>query len=126
MKASRNRAPESGSQRSDEPFALALQRVLRKEDVSLREAAARAGVSASHLSRVVNGASGKRVTADLTRDIAVGLGLKPDYFREFRHAVVVEHLASNVAAADALYDQLGRQRVAKIAQRLKDQRRAGQ
>lgn len=92
--------------RSTRPFAEELPELLWERSLSLRALAGMFGVGDDQFSRVVRGACGKRVSADLTRRVAKALNLPEDYFMEARIAFVVEHLSDDPALLDRIYDEL--------------------
>lgn len=97
-----------GAEISDVPFTEELPRLLRERQMSLRSLASAVGVSDSHLSRVLRGADYKTPSADLTRRVALALGLPPEYFREYREARVIETVRSDTKLMNRLYRQLQR------------------
>jgi transcriptional regulator with XRE-family HTH domain len=64
--------------RSTRPCAEELPELLRERSLSLRALAGMFGVGDDHLSRVVRGARGTRVSADLTRRVTKALNLAED------------------------------------------------
>ena len=52
----------------------------------------------------------KTPSADLTRRVAVALGLPIDYFPEFREGFVIERVRHDPKLRDRLYGELTRQR----------------
>jgi transcriptional regulator with XRE-family HTH domain len=98
------------AERSDTPFTSELPRLLRERGMSLRGLASEIAISDSHLSRVVRKADYKTASPDLTRRVAVALGLPPDYFPEFREARVVERVKRDAALRNRLYDELTKPR----------------
>jgi hypothetical protein len=52
----------------------------------------------------------KRASPELTRRIAVALGLPADYFAEFREAFVLERIKADPKLRNELYAQLTRRR----------------
>jgi transcriptional regulator with XRE-family HTH domain len=95
---------------TDTPFTEELPRLLRERGMSLRALAAMLGISDSHLSRVVRRADYKTPSADLTKRVAVALGLPSDYFPEFREAYVLEQIKSDSRLRNDLYVRLSRER----------------
>jgi transcriptional regulator with XRE-family HTH domain len=93
---------------TDIPFTEELPRLLRERGMSVRGLAAEIGISDSHLSRVLRRADYKTPSPDLTRRVALSLGLPPDYFREFREAYVVEQIKSDSRLLNDLYVRLSR------------------
>ena len=94
--------------RTDTPFVDELPRLLRERGMSLRALAATIDVSDSHLSRVLRRADYKTPSPDLTRRVALSLGLPPDYFPEFREAYVVEQVRRDSKLRNDLYSRLTR------------------
>jgi transcriptional regulator with XRE-family HTH domain len=95
---------------TDTPFTEELPRLLRERGMSLRALAAMLGISDSHLSRVVRRADYKTPSADLTKRVAVALGLPSDYFPELREAYVLEQIKSDSRLRNDLYVRLSRER----------------
>jgi transcriptional regulator with XRE-family HTH domain len=91
--------------RSDRSFAEELPELLRQRGWSLRKLAKTAGVSPSHLSRVLRRADYKTAGGELAGRVAVALGLPQDYFPEFREAAVIARVRADSAWRDDLYDQ---------------------
>ena len=84
--------------------------------MSLRGLAATIGISDSHLSRVLRRADYKTPSPDLTRRVALALGLPPDYFPEFREAYVMDQVRSDPELRNNLYARLTRARGTKPSQ----------
>jgi transcriptional regulator with XRE-family HTH domain len=78
--------------------------MLRERGWSLRALATAAGVSPSHLSRVLRQADYKTAGGDLAGRVADALGLPVDYFPEFREAAVIDRVKSDPGWRDRLYD----------------------
>jgi len=78
--------------------------------MSQRALAATIGISDSHLSRVLRRADYKTPSPDLTKRVALALGLPPDYFPEFREAYVIEQVKSDPKLRNTLYARLTRDR----------------
>jgi transcriptional regulator with XRE-family HTH domain len=95
---------------TDTPFIDELPRLLRERGMSLRALAATIGISDSHLSRVLRRADYKTPSPDLTRRVALALGLPPDYFLELREAYVLEQVRSDPELRNDLYARLTRER----------------
>ena len=95
---------------TDTPFVEELPRLLRERGMSLRALAAMIDISDSHLSRVLRRADYKTPSPDLTRRVALALGLAADYFPEFREAYVVEQIRSDPKLRNDLYARLTRGR----------------
>jgi transcriptional regulator with XRE-family HTH domain len=93
---------------TDTPFTEELPRLLEEREMSVRALAATIGISDSHLSRVLRRSDYKTPSSDLTRRVALSLGLPPDYFPEFREAYVVEQVKSDPKLRNELYSRLKR------------------
>jgi transcriptional regulator with XRE-family HTH domain len=76
--------------------------------MSVRQLAKDAGVSDAHLSRVLRGVNYKSPSGDLTRRVALALGLSEDYFPEFREAFVLERVRATPSLREQLYTRLTR------------------
>ncbi len=74
--------------------------------MSIRAMAKEIGISDSHLSRVIRKANYKTPSPDLTKRVAVALGLAPDYFPEFREAYVLERVKADAKLRNELYARL--------------------
>src|SRR6201999_541763 len=72
--------------------------------MSIRQLAARCGVSSQHLVRVLNRSASKRVSGDLAKRVAEALGLPRDYFPEYRESIVLQAVRSDPALTDRLYN----------------------
>lgn len=92
---------------SDVPFVDEVPRLLSERGMSLRSLAAAAQVEPSHLSRVLRRERYKSPSGDLARRVALALGLRPDYFPEYREAVVVERIRKDPALRDRLFRRVG-------------------
>jgi len=88
------------------PLPEELPRVLREQNVSIRELARRVEISDSHLSRILAGQ--KTPTADLARRISVALGLKRGFFVEDREGAVIDAVKADPELRDRLYRRLRR------------------
>jgi transcriptional regulator with XRE-family HTH domain len=91
---------------TDTPFTEKLPRLLKERGISVRALAATIGISDSHLSRVMRRADYKTASPQLTKRIALALGLPPDYFPEFREAYVIEQIKSDPKLRNDLYRRL--------------------
>jgi transcriptional regulator with XRE-family HTH domain len=91
---------------TDTPFTEELPRLLKERGISVRALAATIGISDSHLSRVMRRADYKTPSPELTKRIALALGLSPDYFLEFREAYVIEQIKSDPKLRNDLYRRL--------------------
>lgn len=96
--------------RSNRRFVDELPELLREKGLSIREIAGRAKVSPSHLNRVLREVDYKTPSGELTRRIAVELDLPPDYWPEYREAVVIEQLRADPEFRDEVYRRLKRRR----------------
>lgn len=95
--------------RTQRPFVDELPALLRERGMSLRELARQVEVTDSHLSRLLRGVGYRtRPSKELARRVAVSLGLEPDYFLEYREAVVIEAVRGNRRLREELYDRLSR------------------
>jgi transcriptional regulator with XRE-family HTH domain len=96
-----------GHERTESSFSEALPTLLDERGLSLRALARQAGVSHAHLSRLLRGIGYRsRPSADLARRVAVALSLPPDYFKEYREAVVLDEVRRNVALREEIYDRV--------------------
>ena len=94
------------SARTNDPFVKELPRLLHDRELSLREVARRARVDPSHLSRVLRGTNYKSPSSELTRKVSIALDLPPDYFPEFREAIVIQRIRANRDLRERLYARL--------------------
>ena len=92
--------------RTTRPFTEELPDLLQERELSLRALARVVGVGDDHLSRVLRGDRNKKATGDLTRRVAVALGLPEDYFPEARLEFIAAHLGEHPALRDRVYHQL--------------------
>jgi transcriptional regulator with XRE-family HTH domain len=99
--------------RTNRRFIEELPVLLRERQMSLRALAREVGVTDAHLSRVLRQVGHKTPSADLARRVAVALGLRPDYFPEFREGVVVERVRKDAKLRDRLYDEMSRRHSAR-------------
>jgi transcriptional regulator with XRE-family HTH domain len=79
--------------------------------MKLRALADAAGISVSHLSKLLRGVEGKHAQPELLERLARALEVEPEHFIEYREAVAVEYLRADPRARDELY------RRAKAAQK---------
>lgn len=86
----------------------ALPPLLASHGMTLRALARDAGLSHSHLSRVLAGKNGKVVSGNAAARIAMALGLPQDYFPEYRVAAILEAVSDDAALRDRLYGALGK------------------
>jgi transcriptional regulator with XRE-family HTH domain len=99
--------PLVGQERTESPFNEELPALLQRRGLTLRSLARQAGVSHAHLSRLLHGVGYRsRPSIDLTRRIAAALDLQPDYFKEYREAVVLDEVRRNTALREELYNRL--------------------
>jgi len=94
--------------RTSNPFVVELPRLLEQRHLSIRALARQAGVTDAHLSRVLRRADYKTPSGDLTRRVAVALGLPEDYFPEYREAFVIDTIRNDPELRDRLYGRLRR------------------
>jgi plasmid maintenance system antidote protein VapI len=99
--------------RTRRAFGDVLPELLAERGLSLRALARMLDIGDDHLSRVVRGARGKRVTPELARRISVSLDLPADYFVETRLASVVERLECDPDLMDRVYDCLTKKHAAR-------------
>jgi hypothetical protein len=72
-----------------------------------RALAREAKVTDAHLSRLLRGIGYRtKPSANLAHRVALALALPPDYFREYREAIVIEHVKNNPKLREELYDRL--------------------
>ena len=76
--------------------------------MSQRALAREAGVSASHLSRVLRREDYKTASRELAANVARVLGLPDDYFPEYREAIVIERVRRDANWRERLYRQVRR------------------
>lgn len=93
---------------SDERLSQILPRLMAERGLGVRELARRAEVSHAHLSRVIREDRGKHASKELVERLAGALDLSPDFFREYREAVVGAELTSDAALLDRVYRSLRR------------------
>ena len=74
--------------------------------MTLRAISRAAEVDHAHLSRVLKGDRGRKVSPDLAGRIAVALDLPRDFFPEYREGAVVEAIADDPTLRDRIYDHL--------------------
>jgi transcriptional regulator with XRE-family HTH domain len=103
-------------ERTNRRFIEEVPLLLHERDMSLRALARATGVTDAHLSRVLRQVRHKTPSADLTRRVAVALGLPPDYFPEFREGFVIERVRKDAKLRDRLYGELSRRRPARDLQ----------
>src|SRR5947208_1791487 len=86
--------------RTTRPFTEELPDLLEERELSLRALARMVDVGGDHLSRVLRGDRAKKATGELTRRVAVALGLPEDYFPEARLEFIVERLGDHPVQRD--------------------------
>lgn len=99
------------AKRSQRQFSEEVPKLLEERQMSLRQLARDAGVTNSHLSRLLRGVDYRtKPSMELARRVAVAFGLPEDYFPEYREASVIEAVRSRPRWRDELYDRLARGR----------------
>lgn len=93
--------------RSQRRLVEELPEILKARDLSIRALAIRAGVSPSHLGRVLRQSDYKTPSVELCRRLAQALDLPEDYWPEYRERVVVDRVRSDPALREELYARLG-------------------
>ncbi|MGH2853115.1 MAG: helix-turn-helix domain-containing protein [Solirubrobacteraceae bacterium] len=93
---------------SDERLSQILPKLMAERGLGVRELARRAEVSHAHLSRVIREDRGKHASMELIERLAGALDLSPDFFREYREAVVGAELRSHAALLNRVYRGLRR------------------
>lgn len=93
---------------SQRPLVEELPELLAERRLSVRALALSAGVSPSHLGRVLRQRDYKTPSADLCRRVAHALDLPDDYWPEYRERVVVERVRSDPKLREELYGRLTR------------------
>lgn len=97
--------------RTQRPFAQELPELLRERQMSIRQLSRQAGVGNAHLSRLLRGVGYRtKPSKELARRVAEALDLKPDYFLEYREAVVIEAIREQPQLREELYDRLTKRR----------------
>ena len=93
--------------RTERAFVEEVPDLLKERGLSLRALARMTGVTDAHLSRLLRGIGYRtRPSADLAQRVAVALDLSPDYFREYREAVVIEGIRGDPKLREELYERL--------------------
>lgn len=69
----------------------------------ISQLARRLKISQPFLSRAVRGADQKVASRELLQAIAAELGVRPDYFIEYRRFQIADAVARNPALTDAVY-----------------------
>jgi transcriptional regulator with XRE-family HTH domain len=94
---------------SQRPFLEELPEILRERRMTQRDLARRAGVSQSHLSRLLRGTDYKtRASVSLIEAVSAALALPSDYWPEVREQYVIGKIRDDAALRDRLYGQLKR------------------
>jgi transcriptional regulator with XRE-family HTH domain len=75
---------------------------------SVRELAERVGIHQAHLSRMLAGT--RPLPPAVVAAVAAEFAVAPDYFAEYRRAVVIEAAATDPALLDPVYDRLRKRR----------------
>jgi transcriptional regulator with XRE-family HTH domain len=97
----------SMADRTQRSFVEELPELLRERQLSVRQLARDTGVTSSHLSRLLRGVGYRtKPSKELAQRIAVALELEPDYFLEYREAVVLEAVRAQPRLREELYDRL--------------------
>ena len=93
--------------RTERPFIEELPNLLNQRRLSLRALAREAKVTDAHLSRLLRGIGYRtKPSANLAHRVALALALPPDYFREYREAIVIEQVKRDPRLREELYDRL--------------------
>jgi transcriptional regulator with XRE-family HTH domain len=93
--------------RTERPFIEELPTLLNQRRLSLRALAREAKVTDAHLSRLLRGIGYRtKPSANLAHRVALALALPPDYFREYREALVIEQVKNDPKLREELYDRL--------------------
>lgn len=87
--------------RTEEAFRVELPGLLRDRGMSQRSLARYVGVNQSYLTFVLQGR--RTPSRRLLEGAAKALGLPPDYFREYREAIVIERLKADAKLLDRVY-----------------------
>jgi transcriptional regulator with XRE-family HTH domain len=92
------------AKRTSLSLGKALPGLLKERQLNLLALSRAAGVSDSHLHRVITGQ--KRPSGRLARDVARALGLAEDYFPETRADFICHRVQTDPQMRDELYDRL--------------------
>lgn len=92
--------------RTREAFRDELPRLLTDRGMSQRALAGLVGINQSYLSFVLQGR--RAPSRRLLEGVAKHLELPPDYFREYREAVVVEQVRADPDLLDRVYARITR------------------
>jgi transcriptional regulator with XRE-family HTH domain len=101
------------AKRTSLSLGKALPGLLEERQLNLLALSRAAGVSDSHLHRVITGQ--KRPSGRLASDVARALGLAEDYFPETRADFICHLVQTDPQERDALYDRLMRSRSQRSA-----------
>ena len=97
--------------RTQRSFIEELPALLNERRLSLRALAREVGVTDAHLSRLLRGVGYRtKPSANLAQRVALALELPPDYFREYREALVIEQVKKDARLREELYDRLTRRK----------------
>lgn len=91
---------------TDRPLADELPRLLEERGITLRSLARAIGVDHGHLSRIMRHQRGKTAGPELARRVAEAFDLPPDFFPEYREAIVVQRVRRDADLRDELYRRL--------------------
>jgi transcriptional regulator with XRE-family HTH domain len=88
------------------PFADVVIRLLQERGMSIRALAREAGVTASHLSRVLARSDYKTPSVDLMRRVGAVLDVPPETFPEYRQGVLIQRVREDPELRDRLFQEL--------------------
>lgn len=94
----------SRQHRTEKEFGEELRALLDQRGISLRKFAKAVGVPQPYLSRTLSGE--RPPSMKLLTGAADELGLRPDYFAEYRRQIVIEAIKADGKLRDRIYDQL--------------------
>jgi transcriptional regulator with XRE-family HTH domain len=101
-------------QRTDEPIAVWLPRLAAAGGFSLRRLADEIGVAQSYLSRIKGDdprhPQWRPPSMHVLERLAQAFEVNPDYFPEYRRAVIEEAIRDDPRLRDRLFDQITRRR----------------
>lgn len=86
-----------------------LPELLEERNLSVRALAIKAGVSASHLGRVLRQRDYKTPSAELCCRLARALDLPEDYWPDYRERFVIDRVRSDPQLREDLYSRLRRE-----------------
>lgn len=95
-----------GPKRTDRPLIEELPRLLEERGRTMHSLAREARINPSHLSKVLRQAHYKTPSAALAEKVARALDLPPEYFAEYREAVLISRLKRDPRYRDELFDEL--------------------